>query len=130
MHIVRKLNTPLLLLAVAVFLLSATAIWAADNFTNGETVSLAATSTSSSVSFTLAQSANYPDVMVTNSGSVTVFVGCNGSGVANLPGAGMTNAMPVLAGGVLVIHKGNSTVCAAITAASSGTVYFTAGEGS
>jgi hypothetical protein len=101
----------------------------ADNFTPGETVSLNAQTTASSVSFSLAQSANWPDCLITNAGTVTVFVAF-GTG-ASLPGAGVAGATPILPGAAMTLRKGTGTaICSAITSSGSALVYFTAGEGS
>ena len=98
----------------------------ADNFTPGETIGVNATTSGVSASFSLAQSANYPDVLVTNTGSVTAFVAFGSA--AQVPnGAGAT---PVLGGQSLTMRKGIGTVlCSAITATSSAQLYLTAGEG-
>jgi hypothetical protein len=104
----------------------------AENFTPGETVSLAAQTTSGSVTFSLAQSANYPDVMITNAGAQAVFIafGNGPSTVAALPGAGVTAAVPVLAGETMILRKGiGNATCAAITSTGTSTLYFTAGQG-
>ena len=101
----------------------------ADNFTPGETVSLTAGTTSASASFTLAQSANYPDCMITNTGSNIAFVGFGGA-PATLPGAGATNAVPIMPGETYVLRKGvGVTEVNAITQTSTTTLYLTAGEG-
>jgi len=104
----------------------------AENFTPGETISLSAGTTSASVSFSLVQSAIYPDCMVTNAGMQTAFVtfGSGVSTLAGLPGPGALNAVPVLGGETVILRKGmGSSTCAAVTAASSTTLYFTAGQG-
>jgi hypothetical protein len=100
----------------------------ADNFTPGETVGVNATSTGSTASFTLAQSASYPDCLVTNAGSTTAFVGFGGP--ASLPSAGAVNALPVLAGETVALRKGVGVVqCSAVTLSGTTTLYFTAGQG-
>jgi hypothetical protein len=105
----------------------------AENFTPGETVVLSAGVTSASVSFSLAQSASYPDCLVTNAGMSPAFVGF-GAGAqaqASLPGAGALGAVPILPGETMTLRKGvGSTACAAITSAGATTLYFTAGQGS
>jgi hypothetical protein len=104
----------------------------AENFTPGETVSLAVQSSSASVSFSLAQSAGYPDCMVTNAGSQAAFVafGIGASTVAGTPGVGALNATPVLGGETMILRKGVGNItCAALTLAGSTTLYFTAGQG-
>ena len=102
----------------------------AENFTPGETISLTATTSSSSASFTLTQSANYPDCLVTNAGSQIAFVGF-GTGTASLPGAGVVNATPIGPGESLLVRKGLAvTQCNAITPSGSTQLYFTAGQGS
>lgn len=101
----------------------------ADNFTEGETIGVSATTGGAAASFSLAQSANYPDVLVTNAGSVIAFVGFGGS--ANVPGAGVVNALPVLPGVAMVLRKGiGITQCSGITLSGTAQLYFTAGEGS
>ncbi len=104
----------------------------AENFTPGETLVLTAQSTSASVSFSLAQSASYPDCMVTNAGGQTAFVafGVGTSTAAATPAAGALNAVPVLAGESIILRKGvGSSSCAAIAPSGSTTLYFTAGQG-
>jgi len=101
----------------------------AENFTPGETVSLSAQTSGASITFSLAQSASYPDCMIANAGNFVAFVGFGAP--ANLPGAGIANATPVLAGETLVLRKGVGVAqCSAITASGSTTLYFTAGQGS
>ena len=99
----------------------------AENFTPGETVSLSASAASASVAFTLAQSASYPDCLVTNAGSSPVFVGFGSP--ALLPGAGALNATPVLPGESMVLRKGSASNCCAVTVSGTALVYFTAGQG-
>ncbi len=104
----------------------------AEIFTPGETVSLSAQTVSASVSFSLTQSANYPDCMISNAGTQTAFVTFGqGSGtIAALPGAGVLDAIPVLAGETMILHKGvGNATCAAITSFGGTTLYFTAGQG-
>jgi hypothetical protein len=99
----------------------------ADNFTPGETIPVNATTSGASVSFSLAQSANYPDVLVTNAGDVIAFVGFGAA--AQVPSG--TNATPVMAGETMVFRKGiGVTQCSGITGSGSAQLYFTAGEGS
>ena len=104
----------------------------AENFTAGETVPLAAGTSSTSVSFSLSQSAAYPDCLVVNTGSQLAFVGF-GSGAqvqANAPGAGAVNAVPVLPGEALILRKGVGNItCSALSQSGSTTLYFTAGQG-
>jgi len=98
----------------------------AENFTPGETISVVAGTSSVSNTFSLAQSANYPDVLVINAGLNVAFVAFGGA--ANLTGA---NATPVLPGDTMVLRKGMGvTSCSAITSAGTTTLYFTAGQGS
>lgn len=95
-------------------------------------MSLNAQTTSVSVSFSLSQSASYPDCMVTNAGTQTAFVsfGSGNSTLATLPGLGVVTATPVLAGESAILRKGVGTsTCAAITLSGSTTLYFTAGQG-
>lgn len=102
----------------------------AENFTPGETIPLTATTVGASAAFVLVQSVAYTDCMVTNTGSVTAFVGF-GSSPAQLPTLGGTaNATPVAAGASVVLRKGNNTQCVAITASGTAQLYFTAGQGS
>jgi hypothetical protein len=104
----------------------------AENFTPGETVSLSVGITTAAVSFSLAQSANYPDCMVTNAGASTAFVsfGAGAQTFAMLPAAGALTAVPVLAGESMILRKGaGNTACAAITSTGATTLYFTAGQG-
>lgn len=83
----------------------------AENFTPGETISVVAGTSSVSNTFSLAQSANYPDVLVINAGLNVAFVAFGGA--ANLTGA---NATPVLPGDTMVLRKGMGvTSCSAIT---------------
>lgn len=110
-----------------------------QNFIDGETVPLAATTTNASVAFKLVGSWNARDVMITNAGTVAAFVtfGYSGSGtavVATIPGTTGTNrATPILPGAIMVLTKNkgrySEDTCAAITASGSTTLYFTAGSG-
>src|SRR5262249_23180141 len=103
----------------------------AENFTPGETIVLSAQTTSASASFSLAQSASYPDCLVTNAGSQTAFVsfGTGASTVAAVPSGGTPGAVPIMAGESMVLRKGaGSTTCAGITATGTATLYFTAGQ--
>jgi hypothetical protein len=101
----------------------------ADNFTPGETVPLTATTSGAQTSFTLSQSANYPDCLISNAGSVTAFVGFGAA--AAQPAQGATNATPVLPGETMVLRKGSGvTAVSAMTATGTAQLYFTAGEGS
>ena len=102
----------------------------AENFTPGETVPLTATIAGASVSFALVQSVAYTDCMVTNTGTVTAYVGF-GTTQALVPTTGGTaNATPVLPGSSVVLRKGNTTQCNAICANSTTSLLFTAGQGS
>jgi hypothetical protein len=101
----------------------------ADNFTPGETVPLTASTSEATVSFNLVESANYPDCMITNAGSVIAFVGFGAA--AAQPGAGIINSTPILAGETIVLRKGIGVAqCSTIAPAGSAQLYFTAGEGS
>ncbi len=104
----------------------------AENFTPGETIYLNAGLTSASVSFALAQSAIYPDCLVTNAGTEIAFVGF-GVGAqtqATFPGSGALGAVPVLPGESMILRKGvGCSSCAAIVPAGATTLYFTAGQG-
>lgn len=103
----------------------------------GETVPLSVTNSSSSVKFALPASwANY-DVIVTNAGTKTAFIGFGvGSAVAVTPGTtGTTNAFPVLAGEIVTLQKNSDAIksdtCAAITGGTdTTTLYFTSIQGS
>jgi hypothetical protein len=79
-----KLNAARALLVLAIFLLSMSAVWAADNFTIIETpATISATSTSANVSFSLQAAINAPDVLVTSSpaSASQAYVQCgNGAG--------------------------------------------------
>ncbi len=104
----------------------------AENFTPGETIALTATTTSAEAAFTLPQSASYPDCMVTNAGSQLAFVGFGNAPAvsAGLPGAGVTNATPVMPGETMMLRKGAGiSACAAVTITGSSVLYFTAGQG-
>lgn len=104
----------------------------------GETVPLSVTATSSNVTFALPSSALNYDVIVTNAGAKTAFVGFGvGSGItATLPGTnGTVYAFPVLAGEILTLQKNSDAIkadtCAAICGGSdSTTLYFTSVQGS
>ena len=102
---------------------------------SGETISVSATTTSSSGTFVLPQSIAAVDSLISNAGSVTVFVTCGvGSATAVLPGTGSpsaaTKSIPVLAGETMTLAKGATFgTCAAITATGTSTVYFSAGVG-
>lgn len=119
------------LLLSCLFLLSLASSALAGNFIPGETIPITVTTTSTSAAFTIPQSASYPDVMVTNDSSGTIFYGCSNQSniIANSPASGVVNATPVKAGEIAVFSKGNATSCAAIAPSGSGTVYFTAGQG-
>ena len=117
-----------LFLALALVLAPLTCL--AENFLAGESISLSATTASSTAQFTANNSALYPDVLVYNSGNTTAFFGCGGSSVtAALPASGATNATPIAPGAIMVMRKGGATYCAAITSTGTTTVYFTAGIG-
>jgi len=99
------------------------------SFAPYETIPIVATSSTSSASFTLADSATYSDCMVQNAGSVEAFVGFGAP--ANLPSSGVLNATPVPAGAVMILQKGiGNAQCSAITSSGSATIYFTSGTGS
>lgn len=97
-----------------------------------ETVPLAATTTSASVTFKLpASGSDNQRVLVYNAGSADAFGACaKGAVTATLPGTtGTTRATPFPAGAVLVLTVNDADTCAAITASGTATLYFTAGKG-
>jgi hypothetical protein len=106
----------------------------------GETVPLNVTNTTSSVKFALQPSLKNYDVIVTNSGTSTVFINfglsTNGTVTATLPGTtGTTGATPILAGAIYTFQKNSDSVfadtCAGISnSAVTCTVYFTSVQGS
>src|SRR5579859_3653910 len=82
------------MLECAAFPLSASRMWAVENFTPVEILpAVAATTTSASASFTLAQSMRFPDVKVCNLGSTQVYFCCGNSLVMpSVPTAESTTA--------------------------------------
>lgn len=104
----------------------------------GETVPLSASSTSSNVLFNKPSSIKSYDVIITNAGTKTAFIGfgVGSATAAQLPGTnGTTNATPILGGEVLTLQKNTESVladtCAAITSgADTTTLYFTVIQGS
>jgi len=108
---------------------------ATDSFamanSNGETIPITASSTTSNLAFTTKTGINAPNVVVSAppANGQTVFVGCGigSTTAAVLPGQGSVNAFPIFPGEILTLRKGvGSDTCAAITASSTSTVYFTA----
>ncbi len=106
-------------------------VLAADaNFTPSETITVGGATTSANATFSLSQAnITTQDVLVTNnSTTIKAYVICGkGSSIAaTLAGVGMT---PVAPGAILVLHKGASDTCAAITASSTASIDFTSGQG-
>jgi hypothetical protein len=114
------------------------------NFDPYETVQLAATTSSAGVSFILPASwTDCPDVMVSNAGTTTAFVGfyqkyapstqANDGTAAQVPGTGSApgtlQATPVLAGETMVLTKKRADTCVGLMATGTGTIYFTCGKG-
>ena len=113
-----------------------------QNFIDGETVPLNASTTSSSAAWVKVGSFGAKDVMIYNEGTVTAFVGfCNSADsplpVAALPGT-QTNAnknkcTPIPAGAVMILAKNVGSkfddTIVAITRTSTAQLYFTAGQG-
>jgi hypothetical protein len=108
----------------------------------GETVPLAVTATSSSVTFALNSSILNYDCIIQNAGSSAAFINFgysgNGAVVATLPGTnGTTGAFPILAGAIYTMQKNTDAIkpgmdtCAAIcSSGQTTTLYFTAVQGS
>jgi hypothetical protein len=89
------------------------------------TVNIAATATTSSVSLTNPIAANSPDVRIYNAGPNTVFVRW-GIGAQTA----LATDMPIPAGAIENFYKAQSDTFAAICAATqTATVYFTPGTG-
>lgn len=90
-------------------------------FSPRATTTLSATTVSSNV--TVSSSSN--NVMISNAGSVTVFIkfGSDSSVTAT------TGDLPVLGGTVQVFSKGGTSYIAGITGTGSATVYVTGGDG-
>lgn len=113
-----------------------------QNFLDGETIPLSATTTSSSVAWKLPGSWAAKDVMICNTGSNVAFVGFVYSGDATVPLAGLpgsttntnnTKCTPIPAGAIMILAKNKGSrmddTCIAITATGVTQLYFTAGQG-
>lgn len=109
-----------------------------QNFVDGETIPLLASTTSSSVSFKISGSWSARDVMIYNAGPNLAFIAFHtrsaASPTAQIPGTnGTQNATPIPVGGPYLLcknkHQADTTVIAAITSAGTAQLYFTAGEG-
>lgn len=105
----------------------------------GETVSLIATSVSTSVSFTLPQSAKNYDIIIQNLGTQVAFcafgLASAGTVTAATPAAGKTNTFPCAPGAIYTMQKQSDAqmadTCAAIcNSGQSTTLYFTSVQGS
>lgn len=91
----------------------------------GNTVNVAATTSTGSVALTSAGTIGDATVRVYNAGTVEAFVNFGASGVT----AVATTSIPIAPGGTFAFSKGGNTHAAAITASGSATVYFTTGRG-
>lgn len=106
----------------------------------GETVPLSVTATTANVAFALPASGLNYDVVVTNVGTKTAFVGfaaTSALAVAVVPGtSGTKNATPIPAGAIITLQKNsdaekNNLYCCAICGGSdTTTLYFTSVQGS
>ena len=101
--------------------------------TNANTIALNAATSSSPTALRTGNLGQNTDVLVTNSGSNTVFItwGNSSSIAAVAPTAGTpANGVPVLAGETMVLGMGFATYVDAVTLTSTSLVYFTPGQGS
>lgn len=88
------------------------------------TAALSATTSSARVALASAGATSNKSVRVYNAASVTVFIQFGDATVT-----ATTSHMPIPAGGVECFEVGSATYVAGITGSSSGTVYFTSGNG-
>ena len=86
-----------------------------------DTVNIAVTATSQALALT----AGTGNVMLTNTGSQTVFIKLGDSAIT----VTVANGYPLLANSTQSFTKGSATHCAAIAAATGSTMYATSGEG-
>jgi hypothetical protein len=96
---------------------------------SGENISLAATTTSQNIQFTLNASLTAPQLLVYNAATAPAVVNCGATSsvTAAQPGSGTNGGVVIPPGVQYELFKGSSAYCAAILTTGTGTVYFSPG---